>query len=157
MIWVEAPPADTDWERLAAIAPEAFESLADLVSAAWADNDPILLELSRLRVAALLGNAAELERRSERARDAGLGEDKVTALAAWPTSPLYTAADRACLGFTEQFVIDANGITDQDVATMTEHLGPAGTYAFAAAVSALETFQRACLTLGISTMPEVHP
>ncbi len=157
MIWVEAPPAGTDWDRLAAIAPDAFQSLAELVRAAWAGTDPILLELARLRMATLLDNPAELDRRSARARSAGLGEDRVAALAAWPTSTLFTAADRACLGFTEQFVIDANGITDDDVAAVTEHLGPSGCYAFAAAVSALEGYQRACLTLGITTMPEVHP
>ncbi len=87
----------------------------------------------------------------------GLTEDKVTALASWPTSPLFTSADRACLAFTEQFVIDANGITDQDVASHHRTSRARRMYAFVEAVSALETFQRACLTLGISTMPEMHP
>jgi hypothetical protein len=56
--------------------------------------------------------------------------------------------------------MDANGVTDGQVAEVTEHLGPAGCYAFVEAVSVLETFQRACLTLGIRTMPnfdQIHP
>jgi hypothetical protein len=54
---------------------------------------------------------------------------------------------------TEQFVVDASGVTDTQVADVTEHLGPAGCYAFVEAVSVLETFQRACLTLGIQEVP----
>ena len=56
---------------------------------------------------------------------------------------------------TEQFVIDANGVTEPQVADVTEHLGAAGCYAFVEAVSVLETFQRACLTLGIDDAPAV--
>ena len=56
---------------------------------------------------------------------------------------------------TEQFVIDANGVTEAQVADVTEHLGAKGCYAFVEAVSVLETFQRACLTLGIDDAPGV--
>ena len=38
---------------------------------------------------------------------------------------------------------------------MTEHLGGSGCYAFVAAISVLERFQRACLTLGIRTSPGI--
>ncbi len=49
--------------------------------------------------------------------------------------------------------MDANGVTDAQVADVTEHLGAQGRYAFVEAVSVLETFQRACLTLGIQEVP----
>jgi alkylhydroperoxidase family enzyme len=145
----------TDWDRLAAQHPDAFAALSGVVAAAWEDTDPALLELARLRVATLLGNTPELTRRSERARAAGLSDAKVADVAAWPTSPLFTDRERACLALTEQFVIDANGVTDQHVADVTAHLGGPGCYAFVAAVSALETFQRACLTLGIRSAPGI--
>ncbi len=115
----------------------------------------MLLELARLRIATLLRNTDELDRRSARARVAGLAEPKVEALAAWPASPLFTACERACLALTEQFVMDANGVTESQVAEVAKHLGPAGCYAFVQAVSALETFQRACLTLGIHNAPGI--
>jgi alkylhydroperoxidase family enzyme len=133
--------------------PEAFVALAGLVGAAWAAGDPVLLELARLRAATLLGATAELGRRSARARDAGLTEAKVGELASWPTSPLYTPAERACLALTEQFVMDANGVTDSLVSAVTGHLGAEGCYTFVQALSVLETFQRACLTLGIDGVP----
>ena len=156
MTWLTGVPGGaTDWDRLAALCPEAFGALSGLVGAAWAECDTVLLELARLRTAKLLGNTAELQRRSARAREAGLTEAKLSEIAAWPTSPLFTPRERACLALTEQFVMDANGVTDAHVADVTEHLGPDGCYRFVQAVSVLETFQRACLTLGIETAPDV--
>ena len=154
MTWLDGlPEGDTDWDRLASAFPEAFDALAALVAAAWDDCDPGLVELARLRIATLLQNGPELTRRSSQAREAGLTETKIAALPAWPTSPLFTATERACLALTEQFVLDANGVTDAQVAEVTEHLGGAGCYGFVESVSALETLQRACLVLGVGTEP----
>lgn len=151
-----APPAgDTDWDRLASVCPEAFDALAGLIGAAWEEVDPVLVELCRLRIATLLGYTAELERRSDRARAAGLTDAKIAALPSWPAAPGFSAAERSCLAVAEQFVIDANGVTEGQVAELCEHLGAAGCYAFVQAVSALETFQRACLTLGVHSAPAV--
>lgn len=156
MTWLAGvPEGDTDWDRLASLRPEAFDALAAVVGAAWQDTDPVLLELARLRIATLLENTAESARRTKGAREAGLSETQVADLAAWPTSPRFTARERACLALTEQFVMDANGVTDAQVAEVTDHLGAAGCYAFVEAVSVLETFQRACLTLGIRTAPSL--
>ena len=156
MTWLRGlPDADTDWDRLSAVCPDAVGALSEVVAAAWEEADPVLLELARLRIAKLLGHGGELARRSARARDAGLSESKVAELAAWPTSPRFTERERACLSLTEQFVMDANGVTDAQVAEVTDHLGPAGCYAFVQAVSVLETFQRACLTLGVEDAPGI--
>lgn len=150
MTWLSGmPEGETDWDRLARLSPEAADALSGVVAAAWEDADPVLLELARLRIATLLGHTAELGRRSDWARAAALTEPKLADLGSWPSSPLFTSRERACLALTEQFVIDANGVTDAQVAEVTEHLGAAGCYAFVEAVSVVETFQRACLTLGI--------
>jgi alkylhydroperoxidase family enzyme len=154
MTWLAGlPEGDTDWARLAALAPEAAAALSDVVAAAWDETDPVLLELARLRIATLLGNRAEQQRRSARARDAGLTEAKLAALPDWPSSPHFSARERAGLSFAEQFVVDANGVTDEQVTDLTAHLGVAGCYAFVEAVSVVETFQRACLTLGLEEVP----
>lgn len=143
------------WDGLTALAPEAAGALSELVGAAWDSTDPVLLELARLRIAKLVGHTADLQRSSRRAREAGLSDAKAREVASWPTSPHFTARERACLAFTEQFVIDAGGITDGQVAAVAEHLGAAGCYAFTEAVSVLETFARACLVLGIDDAEEV--
>jgi alkylhydroperoxidase family enzyme len=156
MTWLRGlPEADTDWDRLAALWPEAFDSLAGLLGAAAEEVDPVLLELCRLRTAALLGYTYEASRRSDRAREAGLTDEKVAELPSWPTSPRFTGAERACIAFAEQFVIDANGVTEGQVSEVSRHLGPKGCYAFVQALSALETFLRACLALGIESAPDV--
>ncbi len=149
------PPGDTDWDRFAAAYPDAAGALVDVVAAAWDEADPVLLELCRLRVATLLGFTAEQARRTARARAAGLDEPKVAELTAWPSSSHFTARERACLTLAEQFVVDANGVTDEHIHDVAEHLGPEGCYTFVQALSVVETFQRACLTLGIETIPDV--
>jgi alkylhydroperoxidase family enzyme len=154
--WLDGlPPGDTGWDRFAASWPVPFGALADVLTAAWDATDPVLLELCRLRMATLLAYPAEQVRRTERARNAGLDEAKVAELPSWPTSPRIDARERACLALAEQFVIDANGVTDEQVAEVTAHLGPGGCYAFVQALSVVETFQRACLTLGIELVPDV--
>ena len=155
-MWLDGLPAgDTDWDRFAASWPVPFGALADVVVAAWDETDPVLLELCRLRMATLLTYPAEQARRTERARAAGLDEAKVTELPSWPTSPSFDPRERACLALAEQFVIDANGVTDEHVADVTTPMGPEGCYAFVQALSAIETFQRACLALGIESVPDV--
>jgi alkylhydroperoxidase family enzyme len=154
MTWLaDLPAGETDWDRVSALCPDAFGAIARLVGAAWQEVDPILLELCRLRIAFVLRYNAEFERRSTKAEAAGLTNDKIAELPLWPTSPRFTELERACLALAEQFVIDANGVTDAHVAAVSHHLGPDGCYAFVQALSALETYQRACLTLGIDSTP----
>ncbi len=71
--------------------------------------DPVVLELCRLRVAQLVGCDGELAVRSRPAVDGRLAEDAVAELASWPTAARFDDTTRACLGFTEQFVIDPVG------------------------------------------------
>jgi alkylhydroperoxidase family enzyme len=106
-------------------------------------------------MATLLAFPAEESRRTSRARAAGLDEATIADLPQWPTSPRFGARERACLELAEQFVVDANGVTDEHVGAVTELLGPEGCYSFVQALSLLETFQRACLTLGIDSVPDV--
>lgn len=153
--WLSDLPAGrSDWDRMVALFPAAFGAVADLQRAVWDSFDPVLLELARLRVAQLLRFEAGLGLRSEAARRAGLDEAKIGALAQWPTSPSFTDAERACMALTEQFVMDANGVTDELVQAVLDHLSPADCHTFVNAVSAFETFQRGCLTLGLSDSPE---
>jgi alkylhydroperoxidase family enzyme len=105
-------------------------------------------------MATLLGSRLERSRRTERAAAAGLTEEKIGELASWPTSPRFSERERVALAVAEQFVVDANGVTEEQIAAVTEHLGPAASFAFVQGLSALETFQRACLTLGVDTAPD---
>jgi len=155
--WVrDLPDAATDWEAVAEALPDAAAAVEGLHRAVWTLADPVLLELARLRLATLLDFQPGLRLRSPEARAAGLGEDRIALLASWPTSPRFSARERACLAFTEQFLMDANGVTDQLVADVLEHLSPEECYGFVNAVSAFETLQRGSLTLGFDPSPEAE-
>ncbi len=45
-------------------------------------------------------------------------EAKLAALSEWPTSPLFSDADRAALDFCEKYAIDPHTITDEDCVEM---------------------------------------
>lgn len=150
----DLPPGDTEWDRVSSLFPAAFQAVTDLQRAIWDSFDPVVLELCRLRIAGLLRFGPGLEVRSEAARATGLDEARIAALASWPTSPLFSDAERACLALAEQFVMDANGVTDELVDDVLRHWSAADCHTLANAISAFETFQRGCLTLGITVSPE---
>jgi alkylhydroperoxidase family enzyme len=153
--WLRQPRGrDLDWDGVAAMFPDAAESVVRLHRVIWKQGDPIVLELCRLRIATLLEFDAGLPIRSEQARAAGLAENKVESLNLWPTSPLFTERERACLALAEQLLMDAAGMTDEIVDEVLEHLPPSECYALVQAVNAMETLQRGCLVLGIETSPE---
>lgn len=121
--------------------PEVLDQLEAADAAAWDAVDADLLDLCRLRIAMLLGHPDEIH-----AEDPPAGPDpaQVAALATWPTSPLFDDTQRACLAFTEQFVIDVAGLDDALAFAVVDHLGTD----FAAFVNALLVIeQRQRLTL----------
>src|SRR3954468_11099884 len=85
-----------------ALRPDLAVLYADLLDRLWTDTDfdPVVLELCRLRQATLLGCESEARRRTAYARDAGLQEDVVGALSAWPTATVFGPVARACLAYT---------------------------------------------------------
>jgi alkylhydroperoxidase family enzyme len=94
------------------VAPGATAAWTALSASVWRAADPELLELARMRIAMLLRDPEAVERPPVGAPR--LPEDKVAALADWPTSPLFSETERVALAFTERFVIDVAGIGDPD-------------------------------------------
>jgi AhpD family alkylhydroperoxidase len=131
--------------------PELHDAWRAFRGAFWERRlvDPVILELCRLRVAALHGCRAELGARTPAARDAGLDEARIAALADWATDPRFSAAERACLRFAEQFVLDAHGVTDEDAAAVTAALGDPGAVALVEALALFDGFCRFRLVLGV--------
>ena len=122
--------------------PDVRCALDEAWRAAWEVAPPVLLELCRLRIAALLGCSAESEVRTPAAVAAGLDEAQVAELAGWPTSPRFGPAERAALAFTEQFVIDVSGLDDATVGALRAALGEQGLVDFVSAVLVVEQRQR---------------
>ena len=139
---VAVVPTDVVIARVLADRPDVAEQLAAACDAAWAACDPTLLELVRLRVAMLLGCTAELAVRTPAAAAAGLDEATIADLASWPTSPRFDATARACLAFTEQWVIDVATLDDSLAFAVSEQLGPEGLANLASGLLVVEQRQR---------------
>lgn len=128
--------------------PEVFAAYGAYVDAVWSSPDlPAgTLELCRLRLAQLLEVPAE-QRVRLGVEVEGL-EDKVAALAAWPTDPRFTAVDRACLAYAEQALMDVQGLDDATSAAVRDQVGDAGLVALALGVGLAEGMIRAAAVLG---------
>lgn len=134
---------------LLAARPELVEHRATLLDGIWHDSGvpPRLLELARLRVAALLHDEAGSAARTPAAVAAGLDEELVDALPAWPTDRRFAPTDRAALAVAEQFVMDCHGITDAQVAELRDALGDRATVGFLIALALFDGFSRAARVL----------
>jgi alkylhydroperoxidase family enzyme len=115
--------------------PELATAHERLLTTIWDGSvDPVTLELCRLRMATLLTSAAALDERTPAASEAGLTEERIGRLPRWPTDPSFSTEERACIGFAEQFVIDHQQISDDDVHELTELLGAEGVVTFTSAL-----------------------
>lgn len=111
------------------------DQLADGNAAAWAATSPRLLELCRVRIAMMLGCDAETTARTP---GTGVADDVIAAVASWPTDARFDNTDRACLAFTEHYVIDVASVDDDTVAAVRAHLGDEGTQNFVGALLVVE-------------------
>ncbi len=84
--------------------------------------DPETLQLCRRRVGTLLGCPAHS--------------------GPVPTREEMDSRQRACVDFTEQFVLAHHDITDEDAAVVTAELGDAGMVAFTTALAVYDGFCR---------------
>jgi alkylhydroperoxidase family enzyme len=155
MSWLQDESGvELGWKGINVFFPDVTEAIVSLHRVIWEKCDPVLLELGRLRIATLLKFEPGLALRSDLARAAGLSEGKIEALNLWPSSPLFTPRERACLALTEQILMSASDVTDELVNEVLEYLSPAECYTFVEGISAMETLQRGSLVLKLTTSPE---
>ena len=144
----------TNWNELAALASESVEQYVALHRVIDDSVDPVIVELCRLRIASLVGASAHLSLRRPKAVAAGLTEAKIADLARWPESPLFSAAERACLAIAEQFCMGAYTVTDADVAAVLEHLNADECYALVNGIWVMEALAR--MTVVMAVDPDAH-
>src|SRR5262245_47106629 len=122
MTWLpDSAEGRTRFERVLGLRPELLADLQVFVDALWRRGgvDPALLELCRLRVAQILGWEAERQQ-----RPVHLSEEKIAALETWRGSARFSALESACLALAEKFVLDPRGVSDADIAVLSDHLAP---------------------------------
>ena len=150
--WLSAEaPGETTFERTLALSPRVYQRFADMYRRVWCPPvaDPVLLELTRLRIAQLLRSECDLRLRFAPAARAGLEEAKVAEIAQWPTSRRFSETERAVLAFTEQFVMDAHGMDDEQCGAVVSALDRQSVAGLTVAVAIFEATTRLRLGLGI--------
>jgi alkylhydroperoxidase family enzyme len=154
----EQATGDSDFARTVGLRENLFAAWRELASLLWEKRlaPPVILQLAQLRVRQLHGLALASQRMSE-ALDAGWDESRVGELSAWWKSPRFSAAERACLRLAEQFVLDAKGIGDADVAPVRAALGDAGVVALVEALALFDGFTRFQKMLGIAEAGGASP
>lgn len=108
--------------------PDVLEQLNLARDAAWATVDQQLLGKCEQRIREILGTAEHNE------------------LSNWYSDSSLTAAERACLAFTEEYMIDVASLTDSAAAAVREQLGDQATVDFVSALLVVEQRQRIALT-----------
>lgn len=159
MTWLsEQASGESELERVFGLRENLFEAWRDFASLLWVKRlaPPVILQLAQLRVRQLHGLALGSRRMSE-ALQAGWDEGRVAELAAWWKSSRFTPDERACLRLAEQFVLDANAITDDDVAPVRAALGDAGVVAYVEALAIFDGFTRFQKMLGIASAAAPSP
>jgi AhpD family alkylhydroperoxidase len=134
----------TPLDRIFGLRANLYDDFRRFYALFWEKQllDPMLLELCRLRVAALHGCGSELAVRYRDARDAGLDEEKIAALPQSASAPGFSEAERAAIAFAELFAVDPHAITDADAARVSEALGEPGMVALVEALALFDGFCR---------------
>jgi alkylhydroperoxidase family enzyme len=149
----------SEFERVFGLRANLFAAWREFASLLWTARlaPPVLLQLVQLRVRQLHGvDVAGAQRMSE-ALAAGWDEARVAQLATWWQSERFDATERACLRLAEQFVLDAKGITDVEVAPVREALGDATVVALVEALAIFDGFTRFQKMLGIAEASGASP
>lgn len=138
---------DTILDRVVNHRPAYAAAMRDVEAAIWSQDavDAHTLELCRLRIAQLLGAADDLRLRTPAAL--GLDEALVESLRQWPNARGFTDAQRVCLGYAEQLLVDAQGVTDDEAARVIATIGEGAFLVLAYACGFFETTQRARILL----------
>jgi alkylhydroperoxidase family enzyme len=134
--WLAVEDGSDLWDLI----PDAFGHLRVLYADLWdAGMDPVTLELCRLRIAALVGGAADLVAPDPRA---DLDASVVDALPSWPTSSRFSDAQRAALGFAEQYTLDPHGVTDEQASDLHRFFSPTQLTTLTMAVAVFDALAR---------------
>jgi alkylhydroperoxidase family enzyme len=150
-----AAEGTNDLDRVWGLRAEYYAIFMADYNASLERGDPVLVELARLRIAQLVESEFDQALRYQPATDAGLTEEKIRAVADYPTSDLFDERERAVLEFAEQFAIQSSSICDQDCDRVQQHVTPEEFIYLTKALGVVDQFARVNSALKISPAPHV--
>ena len=127
-----------------ALAPEAIKAMTALeASFAKSGLDHNLLELMKLRVSQMNGCAFCIHMHSSDLRGHGESELRLAMLPAWREATLYSARERAALGWAETLTrLSETHAPDSDYAPLAAEFNEAEQVWLTMAISAINTWNR---------------
>ena len=151
MTWLrQTGDGATPLQDVTALRPDLDALLQHYLAEAWSAGDPVVLELCRLRIATLHGDADQRRLRHASAIEAGLTEEMVAALPDHHRAACFTEHQRRCLAYAEQYVIDVHGLTDGDAEGVKAGMTDAEFVAFTVALGLFDGVGRLRLALGVA-------
>ncbi|MEQ4209118.1 carboxymuconolactone decarboxylase family protein [Actinopolymorpha sp. B9G3] len=137
----------------AGVQPDVTTGVQHLFKAIYAGGAPRqTLELVHLRASQINGCSACVDAGAETSRKAGIGPEKLLALAAWYESPHFDDAERAALALTEAAtrLSDRPGaVTDEIWAEAARHYDEGQLHALVLMVAVTNFFNRINTTLRV--------
>lgn len=94
--------------------PDAYRGMLGVERLIEAELDPTLYFLIRLRASQINGCAFCLAMHTEGALKIGISPERMTALAAWHESPLFTDRERVALAWTDELTLIAESHASQE-------------------------------------------
>ena len=151
MSWIDAVEAETPLEAVLGQRPELLNRYRTFYRTLWEDDlmPRRLLEICRLRIAAIHGCAAEW---AVRDAQVALSEDAVQALERGEFSR-FDDAEQAALAVAEQIPFAHHQISDADVAALKAALGEPAAVGLLTALAFFDVTCRLKLVLDVDELP----
>jgi alkylhydroperoxidase family enzyme len=113
-----------NWWTVMALVPEVLTSFQASTRALsnLTDLTPAQKELGLLRAGFAKGSKFVYSQHCKAARRAGVSEEKIEAVSAWASSPLFDQMERAVLAYADELVLADGRVQDATFARLKEHL-----------------------------------
>jgi alkylhydroperoxidase family enzyme len=115
-------------------------------------SDPVLdrrvVSLCAARIAQLLGHPELVEVLVDERVVEAVEDGAPAVLSAWPEHPGFGEHDRAALMVAEQFLLDPQGLSDDQVQPVRQNWGDRGLVALLVALGLIEQYLRLLVVLG---------
>jgi alkylhydroperoxidase family enzyme len=114
-----------NWWTVFALVPDCFRhAVAGFAFYRSRDRrlDPRLRELGQLRAGFLRESQFVFSQHCKAARDVGLREEQIAAVPAWSTAEVFSSAERAVLGYTDELVLQNGRVQDATFERLRAHL-----------------------------------
>lgn len=143
MSWLTtAGDDDSGHDAVLGLLPTSAARLERLLAVAVTVADVELLEVCWLRTMQVLGCRASI----------ATDDPRLAELDGWRTSDVFSGRERVALAYTEQFVIDPNGVRGEHDEGLAGQLSKAGVFDFVSALNVVDGYLRACAFLDVDAI-----